>query len=170
MTKECLNDEELTITSCFVINSSFVIWISSFLSISSRLELRRALSFSNGAGDGNIIQLAAVDGGAKEQAAATYVAPADEIARKTESLAEMLEKNVDVFRGGNAAEQNDLGVRRQFLRELFHVAFERRAITRIVFVNVDLGKFTEISETDRGRCWNEAARRGDDEDRRTSTA
>ena len=110
MTKECPNDEGLTGTSGFVINSSFVIRISSFLCISSRLELRRALSFSDGAGDGNVFQLTAIDGAAKEQSAAAHVAAPHEINGEAETLAEMFEKNVDVFRGGNAAEQNDFGI------------------------------------------------------------
>src|SRR5438128_126716 len=167
MTKECPNDEGLTGTSGFVINSSFVIRISSFLHISSRLEPGRALSFSDGARDGSIAQLTAVDGAAKEQAAPAHVASADEIARETESRAEMLEKNVDVLRGGNAAEQNDFGICRQFFRESLHVALERGAVTRIVFVNVDRGELAEIRETDRARGRNEAARRRNHEDRRT---
>src|SRR5436190_15029854 len=104
------NDERLTGTSGFIINSSFVIRISSFLRISSRLELWRALSFSDGAGDGNVFQLAAIDRAAKEQSAAAHVAAPHEISGEAETLAEMFEKNVDVFRGGNAAEQNDFGI------------------------------------------------------------
>jgi hypothetical protein len=92
--------------------SAFVIRISSFLRISTRLELWRALSFSDRAGDGNVVQLAAVDGAAKKQTAAAHIAATDEIAREAKSLAEVLEKNVDVFRRGNAAEEDDLRVRR----------------------------------------------------------
>ena len=52
----------------------------------------------------------------------------------------MFEKNVDVFGRGDTAEQNDLAVEGQFFRETLHVPLQRRAVTRIVFVNVYFGE------------------------------
>jgi hypothetical protein len=175
MTNECRNRKpKNTINvpfrySSFVINSSFVIRASSFaarLTVSSRLELRRALSFSHGAGDGNIIQLTAIHGTTQEQSAPAHVAAADKIRRETEPRAEMLEKDIGVFGRGDAAEENDLAIGRQFFCEPLHVALERRAVTRVVFMNVDLGKLEKICETDRRERRDEAACRGDDKDRR----
>src|SRR5947209_16695184 len=39
--------------------------------------------------------------------------------------------------------------RSQFFRETLHVPFQRRAVTRIVFVNVYFGELAEIGEADR---------------------
>jgi hypothetical protein len=133
--------------------------------ISSRLELRRALSFSHGAGYGDVIQLGAIDGATEEQASAAHVAAPDEIGRETEALTEVFEEDVDVFRGGDTAEKNDLRIRRQFFGKLLNVPFEWPAITRIVFVNIDFAELAEVGETDRRSCRDKAARRRDDENR-----
>src|SRR5437870_2601739 len=112
--------------------------------ISSRIELRRALSFSHGAGDGNVGELGAIDGTAEEQTAPTHVAAADEIGRETKPLTEVFEEHVNVFGGRDAPEENDLAFRRQRFREPFHVALKRGAITGVGFVNIDSGEFLEI--------------------------
>src|SRR5436189_6316042 len=92
-------------------HSSFVLRHS--FPVSSRFELGRALSFSDGAGDGNVGELGAIDGAAEQQSAPAHVAASDEIGRETEPLPEMFEEPVDVFGGGDAAEENDLGIRWQ---------------------------------------------------------
>ena len=134
------------------------------LTISSRLELRWALSFSHGASDRDVAELAAVDGAAEEQSAAAHVAAPDEIGGETETLPKMLEQNIDVFRRSDAAEKNDLGGVRQFFREQLDVALQRGAITRIVFVNIDFGEFAQIGQADGLRGRDEPARRRDDQD------
>src|SRR5438067_6835425 len=141
--------------------SSFELRLS--FPVSSRLELWRAFPFSHGAGDGNVGELAAVDGAAEQQSAPAHVAASDEIGRETESLTEMFEKHVDVFGGGDAAEENDLGIRWQRFREPFHVALERGPITRVGLVDIDRGEFLEISENDWRRGRNQSARRRDNE-------
>src|SRR3954466_2879651 len=113
MTKECLNDEGQAIVACFVNDSSFVIRASSFaarLPISSRLELRRAFSFSHGTSHRDVIQFATIDGATQQQTAPAHVAAPHEISRETETLSEMREEHVHVFGGGDAAEENDLTV------------------------------------------------------------
>src|SRR5881394_4318529 len=118
MTKRCATSSR----SSFGLRHSFP--------VSSRLELRRAFSFSHGAGDGDVGELGAIDGAAEQQSAPAHVAASDEIGRETESLTEMFEEHVDVFGGRDAAEENDLVVRRQRFREPFHIALEGAAITR----------------------------------------
>ena len=85
-------------------------------------------------------------------------------------MAEMFEKNVDVFGRGDTAEQNDLAVEGQFFRETLHVPLQRRAVTRIVFVNVYFGKLAEIGEADRRGCWDQPAGWRDNEDGGTSAS
>src|SRR5438270_12613315 len=123
------------------------------LCVPTRRELRRAFSFSHGAGDGDVAHLAAIDSATEKQSTAAHIAAADEIGGETETLAEMFEKNVDVFGRGDTAEQNDLAVERQFFRETLHVPLQRPAVTRIVFAHVYFGKLAEIGEADRRGCW-----------------
>src|SRR3977135_321042 len=74
--------------------------------ISSRLELRRALSFSHGARDGNVGELGAIEGAAEQKSTAAHVAASDKIGGETKSVSEMFEEHVDVFGGRDAAEKN----------------------------------------------------------------
>ena len=75
----------------------------------------------------------------------------------------MFQQNIDIFCGGDAAEQNDLGLARQFFSQLFYVTFQGRTITRIIFVNVDFSKLAEVGETEGGNGRHQAACRRDDE-------
>src|SRR4051812_19438176 len=166
MTKECRSTNFENAVHCN--SSSFVIRASSFaarLPISSRLELWWALSFSHRAGDRDVIQLGPVDSATEKQSATAHVAAPDEIGGETKALTEMFQKYVDVFRGGDAAEKDDLGICRQFFRQTLNVPLERPAITRIVLLNVDFSELAEIGETDWGAGRDKAACRRDDENR-----
>jgi hypothetical protein len=132
--------------------------------ISSRLEPGRAFSFSRRAGDGNVAELAVVDGATQQQTATTHVAAADEIGGETESRSEMFQKDIDILGGGDAAEEDDLTFARQSFRQSFHITLERIAIPRIVFVNLYAGELLKIRQADRRLCWNQAVRGRDDED------
>lgn len=144
--------------SSFELRHSFI--------VSSRLELRRAFSFSYGTRDRNIGKLGAIDGATEQQSSPAHIAATDEIGGETEPLPEMFEEHVDVFGGRDAAEENDLAFRRQRFREPFHAALERRAIARLVFVNVQGSEFLEIGKTNRRCGRDQSACGGDDENRR----
>ena len=63
----------------------------------------------------------------------------------------MREENIDIFSGGHASEQDDLAIRRQFFRQLLHVALERLAITGIVFIDVHRAEFAQVFDSNRRR-------------------
>ena len=163
------NDEQLRRRRLlFVVRASLFLRPSSFglrhsLAISSRLELRWALSFSHGPGDGDVGQFATIDSAAKQKSAPAHIAATDEIGGETKTLPEMFEEDVDVFCGRNAAEQDNFAVSRQLLREAFHVTFERNAITRLCLVNVDSGEFLKIGQADGSCCRNQSAGRRNNE-------
>jgi hypothetical protein len=140
---------------------------SSFLPISSRLELRRALSFSHGACDGDVRELRPIDGAAEKQSAPAHIAAADEIGGEAKAFSEVIEEDIDIFRRRDAAEENDLAVCPQSFGEVFYVTFERYAVTGIRLVDVHFREFLEIGEADRRCCRNEATCRRDDEDGRS---
>ena len=126
-----------------------------------RLQLRRARAVAHGAVHRDVGQFRPLLDAAEHQPAAAHVAAADEIGGETESLSEMFEENVDVFRGRDAAEENDFEIGRQLFCELFYIAFKWSAITRIAFVDVNGGKFLQVSEPDRRYRGDQSTRGGD---------
>ena len=99
-----------------------------------------AFAFVEGAADGNVGKFDTVAGGAKKEAAAAHVAATDEVARKNQTVAESVEEDVAVFRGGDAAEKNGHAIGCELLRQKSGVAAKRFVITRIVFVDVDFAE------------------------------
>jgi hypothetical protein len=71
-----------------------------------------------------------------------------------------LPANVDVFAGGDAAEENHFALGRQFRCQMPRVALDWHSVTRIVLIDVDLRKFTQIIEMNsRSRIDQPACRR-----------
>ena len=95
---------------------------------------------ADGALDRDVGELLAGAGAAQEQAAAAHVAAADEIDREAEALAEDFREDVDVFRRRDAAEQDDVAVGPDFVREGAGAGEQRAAIAGIVGRDVDAGE------------------------------
>jgi len=138
--------------------------------ISSRLELRRALSFSDGARDRNISEFGAIDGTAQKKTTATHIAATDEICRETKPLTKMLEQNLDVLRSRNTAEKNDFALRRHLFCKFFHIALQGQAIPRIGFIDIDRREFLKVGEADWAGRRNQTAGGSDDKHGRASSA
>ena len=112
--------------------------------ISSRLQFGRSLSLSHRARHGDVRQFVAIDRAAQQQSAAAHVPAPDEIRWKTQPFPKMREENIDIFSRGDASQQNNFRVCRQFFRESLDRAFEGFAIARIVFIDVDGGELAQI--------------------------
>ena len=66
----------------------------------------------------------------------------------------------DVFASGDAAKENHFGLGRQFRCQMTRVALDWHSVTRIVLIDVDLRKFTQIIEMNsRSRIYQPACRR-----------
>src|SRR5213078_4784947 len=73
----------------------------------------------------------------------------------------ILQQNIDVLAGGDAAEQNNFAFRAQFFCKSLRIPRERFPVTRIAFMDIDFGKFAQIYS---GRGINQATRRRNYED------
>lgn len=102
-----------------------------------------AFAFEDGAADGDVGEFAIFAGGAEKKAAAAHVAATDEIGRENEAVAEGVEEDVAVFRGGDGAEQDGNAVGGELLGEGGGVAAERFGVARIVLADVDFAKGAE---------------------------
>ncbi len=116
--------------------------------ITTRLQFRWAFAVHDRARDGNVWQFRFVGGATQQQSAAAHVSSSDKIGRKAQTFLKICEQHVDVFSGGDAAEQNNGSVARKSSRELSRIPLEWLAITRIVLVNIDLGKLAEVIKRD----------------------
>ena len=56
-------------------------------------------------------------------------------------MLKILEQNVDVFAGSDAAKQNNFAFGTQFFCQPAGIARQRLAVARIVFVNIDSSEF-----------------------------
>ncbi len=70
-----------------------------------------------GRGHGNVVKLDAAANATEQQAAAAHVTPARKFGREEQALAENCEQRLDIFRGGNAAQQNDFTSRVETIGE-----------------------------------------------------
>jgi len=131
--------------------------------IHARSEFRRALSFNDRPGDGDVRKFLAIRSTAQHQSATTHVAATDKVRWKSQSLAKICQQSVDVLAGGDAPEKDDLAVDWQIAREMSRVPLDGHAIAWIVLVNVHGGKFAKVIQTDSRPGVNEAARRRDHE-------
>src|SRR5262249_44268059 len=97
----------------------------------------------------------------QHQPAATHVTATDKVCRKSQLLAKVGQQHVDVFPCGDAAEKNHFGLGGQFRCQIPRVALDWDSVTRIVLVDVDLGKFTQSIEMNSCSRINQAACRRD---------
>ena len=67
----------------------------------------------------------------EQQASTTHVASPYEIGRKLQAFTEDSEENIDIFPGGNAAQQDHAAFRAHRSRQRCCIAFKRRSITGV---------------------------------------
>ena len=79
-------------------------------------------------------------------------------------MLKILQQNIDVLAGGDAAEQNNFAFRAQFFCKTLRIPRERFPVTRIAFMDIDFGKFAQIAQTYSGRGIDQATRRRNYED------
>src|SRR5260370_24162887 len=85
---------------------------------------------------------------------------------KAQALTERLQQRLDVFRGGDAAEQDHLAVGPDRLREASRMAKKRATKAGIVGVDVDAREASQTAHVDGGLRELEPRRGGDDADAR----
>src|SRR5215831_15346581 len=85
-------------------------------------EPGRTLAASNGSRHRDVLELPSLTSAAKQQSASTHVAPANELAREQESLAEHVEQGVDVLPRRDATEEHDAGVAGQRCCDVVRIA------------------------------------------------
>lgn len=84
-----------------------------------------------GRGDGNVVELRAALNATKHEAAAAHISAAGEFGREEKPLSENLQQRIDVFWGGDAAQQDDLAARADLIGEQAGVALERKAVASV---------------------------------------
>src|SRR5688572_7733335 len=82
-----------------------------------RRQPRWPRTMAHGALHRDVWQLLPAADASQQQAAAAHVAPANEIAGKQQAIAEDLQKHVDVLGRRDTAEQDDVALRSDFLRQ-----------------------------------------------------
>ena len=123
----------------------------------------RARTMTPGGCRGNVIELGAISRRTKKETAPTQIPASDELRRKEKALAEEIEKDVEIFSGGDAPEKDD-GSSVRPLGETPGIADQRISITAIVRIDVDPGETSERSLADRGFGRYESRARRDHED------
>src|SRR5512132_1509339 len=128
--------------------------------VSPRREFRRPLPVDDRARHREVRKFLTIRGATQHQSAATHVTATDKVRRKSQSLAKVCQQHVDVFAGGDAAEENYFALVREFLCQMPRVALDWHSVTRIVLMDVDLRKFTQVIEMNsRSRIDKTACRR-----------
>src|SRR5438552_2022499 len=127
-------------------------------------ETGRASAAPRGPAQREIVQLDARPGVAQQQAAAAHVAPAHELRGKAQALAERLQQGLDVFRGGDAAQQHHLAVGPDRLGEALRMAKERATKAGVIGADVDTREAPQTAHVDRGLRELEPVRGSDDVD------
>src|SRR5262249_16323281 len=94
----------------------------------------------------------------------THVAASDEVGGKAEPFLKVLQEYLDVFSGRDAAEQDNVTIGRQILRQTPHRLFERFAVLRVLLVDFDSGELAKIRKCHCRPYIDQAARRRDHED------
>src|SRR5438067_13858070 len=79
-------------------------------------------------------------------------------------MLKIFQQNIDVLAGGDAAEQNNFAFRAQFFCKSLRIPRERFPVTRIAFMEIDFGKFAQISQTYSSRGIDRTTRRRNYED------
>ena len=131
--------------------------------ITTRFQFRWAFAVHDRARDGNVFQFRFVRGATQQQSAAAHVSPPDKVGRKAQTFLKICEQNVDVFSGGNTAEQNNGSIARKFFCQFSRIPLEWLAITRIVLVNIDLGELAQVIKRDARLRVDQSTCRRDDE-------
>src|SRR5437762_1294387 len=114
--------------------------------VTPRLQLRRTGAVPHCSGDGNVSEFRSIHGTAQHQPTAAHVAATNEIRRKPKSVPEILHQDIDILSGCDTAKEDNLAFRSEFGRKPPCVARQWFAIPRIVLVDVDLSKFTQVHE------------------------
>ena len=115
--------------------------------VSPRREFRRPFAVHNRARHRKVRKFLPIRGATQHQSTTAHVATTDKVRRKSQSLAKVCQQHVDIFAGGDAAEENHFALGRQFRCQMPRVALDWHSVTRIVLMDVDLRKFTQIIET-----------------------
>jgi len=79
-------------------------------------------------------------------------------------MLKILQQNIDVLAGGDTAEQDNFAFRAQFFCKPVRIPCERFTITRIALMDIDFGKFAQISQTHSCCGIDQATRRRNYED------
>ena len=111
----------------------------------AEFPLARALRAPNGAGNGNVFQLAPLTDLSQKQTAAAHVPAADELARKDESLPEGGKERVGVFAGRDASQQDDFVSFAECARQGVDVAPEGAEVSFVATRDVHLREGTQIA-------------------------
>src|SRR5712672_1864909 len=112
--------------------------------VSPRREFRRPFPVHNRACHREVGKFLTIRGATQHQSTTAHVAATDKVRRKSQSLAKVGQQYVDVFAGGDAAEENHFALGRQFRCQMPRVALDWYSVTRNVLIDVDLRKFTQI--------------------------
>ena len=126
-------------------------------------QTRGALAAEDGAADGGVFEFTTVGDAAEKESAAAHVAAADEVDGKEKAFSKGLEENVGVFIRANASEQHDVCVRGEQRGQRGDVLFQGFTKVRILMIDGNAGKRTELIEGDGGVGRKQAAVTGDDE-------
>lgn len=84
-----------------------------------------------GGGHRNVGKLVAAAGAAEHQPAAAHVSSSCKFGREEKTSSKNMQQGIDIFRRGDAAEENDFAVCSEALGEQARVALERNAVSRI---------------------------------------
>jgi len=115
--------------------------------VSPRGEFRRPFPVHNRARHRKVGKFLTIRDATQHQSTATHVTAADKLRRKSQSLAKVGQQHVDIFAGGDVAKEDHFALGRQCRCQMTRVALEWHSVTRIVLIDVDLRKFTQMIET-----------------------
>ena len=117
-----------------------------------------------GGGHRNIRELFAAARAAEHQPAAAHVSSSCKFGREEKLPPKNVQQGFDIFRRGDAAEQNDFAVCSESLGEQACIALERDAVSRVGQRNRGSRDIAELFSGEQCFAWKQTAAGGNDQD------
>ena len=103
-----------------------------------RVEPWRPDTVADGPSHRHVCQLLACRGAPQHQTSAAHIAASDKLLREQQPVLENRLQDVDVLRGGDAAEQHDRAIGTDVAGKRLRASLERPAVSRIVRGHVNI--------------------------------
>lgn len=110
-----------------------------------------------GGGHGNIGKLFAAARTAEHQPAAAHVSSSCKFGREEKPPSKNMQQGINIFRRGDAAEQNDFAVCSESLGEQARIALERDAVSRVGQRNRGGRDIAELFSSEQRFAWKQTA-------------